>query len=252
MAKATTGTGGADEGTADGSAPAKSRAKSTKAASTKAVAKGSSTSAKSSTAGAQRSTAAGATKKSPARKPAAKKPTTKKTSTVTDDTAPGEGPVVISGTEARASEPVLTDEAALDKGAPPPAGTPAPKAATDDGEVLVRAGETGDAGEPEHNAAARVPAPDETTVDGVRYEDVAHPRTPTERLEKREIELGADMDYGEHRRTYQMFMDATKWGSMVVVALLIAMAVGFFMSGGFIGGIVVFFGAVLAGFVFFR
>ena len=171
---------------------------------------------------------------------------------VVDDTAPGEAPVTVSATEARASEPVLTDEAALDKGAPPPAGTPAPKAATDDGEVLVRAGETGDAGEPEHNAAARVPAPDETTVDGVRYEDVAHPRTPTERLEKREIELGAEMDYVEHRRTYAMFMEATKWGTAIVIALLVAMAVGFFTSGGVLGGLVMFLGALLAGYWFMR
>ena len=125
----------------------------------------------------------------------------------TDDT------VVLSATEARASEPVLADEATLDKDAP---------------------------------------APGATTEDGIPYSEVAHPSDPMERLEKREIELGADMDYGEHRRTYQMFIEAAKWGTMVVIALLVAMAVGFFLSGGFIGGIVVFFGAVLAAFVFLR
>ena len=169
---------------------------------------------------------------------------------VADDTAPGEAPVTISATEARASEPVLTSEEALDKDTPPPASTPA-KAAKEDGEVLVR-GETGDAGEPEHNAAAHAPTPDETNVDGVRYEDVAHPANPTERLEKREIELGADMDYAEHRKTYAMFMNATKYGTIVVIALLIAMAVGFFTSGGVLGGLVMFLGAGLAAAWFLR
>ena len=180
---------------------------------------------------------------------------------VVDDTAPGEGPVVISATEARASEPVLTSEEALDKGTPPPATASRPATAphgderltSGDGDYAARRGTgTGEPDEPEWNAEAHHPSANETTYDGHSYAEVANPKDPMERLEKREIELGADMDYGEHRRTYQMFMEATKWGSMVVVALLVAMAFGFFMSGGFIGGIVVFFGAVLAGFVFFR
>ena len=179
---------------------------------------------------------------------------------VVDDTAPGEGPVVVSATEARASEPVLTTEEALDKDTPPPGTAPRPAAkegsadlSSGDGDYVAREGAgTGEPGEPEWNAAAHRPTPGETTYDGHTYDEVSDPKTPMERLEKRELELGADMDYGEHRRTYQMFMEATKYGSVVVIALLIAMAVGFFMSGGFIGGIVVFFGAILAGFVFFR
>lgn len=177
---------------------------------------------------------------------------------VVDETAPGDGPVTVSATEARASEPVLTTEEALDKPAPPPREGAThehadPESVGDDGDYAAREGTgTGDPNEPERNADARRPAPDDTTYDGHTYDEVADPHTPMERLEKRELELGADMDYGEHRRTYQMFMEATKWGSVVVIALLVAMAVGFFMSGGFIGGIVVFFGAILAGFVFFR
>ena len=193
---------------------------------------------------------------------------------VVDDTAPGEGPVVVSATEARSSEPVLTSEEALDKDVPPPASAPRPAtgeptitrrpaegAARDadetltsgDGDYVAREGTgTGDTGEPEWNTDARRPAGGESTYDGHTYDEVADPADPMERLEKRELELGADMDYGEHRRTYSMFLEASKWGTLVVLAVLVAMAVGFFMSGGFIGGMVVFFGAVLAGFVFMR
>ena len=205
-------------------------------------------------------TGSGTTRKSTTRKSTGtKKAATAKTATrkaparskkVVDATAPGEAPVTVSATEARASEPVMTDEAALTKDTPPPATNPAPSAAAADGEVLVR--ETGDPGEPEHNAAAHAPSDDETTVDGIRYADVAHPSNPTERLEKREIELGAEMDYGEHRRTYAMFMNATKYGTVIVVALLIAMAVGFFTSGGVMGGLVMFLGAGLAAAWFLR
>lgn len=51
---------------------------------------------------------------------------------------------------------------------------------------------------------------------------------------------GAAMDYPEHEATYSMFLTLTKWGIIGNVALLIAMAVGFFMGGGLIGGTLVF------------
>ncbi|MEM9732817.1 MAG: aa3-type cytochrome c oxidase subunit IV [Pseudomonadota bacterium] len=50
-------------------------------------------------------------------------------------------------------------------------------------------------------------------------------------------EEGAPMDYEEHEKTYSMFLWMTKWGVIFNVALLIAMAVGFFMGGGFLGGL---------------
>ena len=53
-------------------------------------------------------------------------------------------------------------------------------------------------------------------------------------------EHGAPMDYPEHEQTYSMFLLLTKWGIIVNIALLSAMAVGFFMGGGLIGGILVF------------
>ena len=51
---------------------------------------------------------------------------------------------------------------------------------------------------------------------------------------------GAPMDYSEHERTYSLFLAITKWGVIFNVALLLALAVGFFMGGGFIGGLLAF------------
>ena len=47
------------------------------------------------------------------------------------------------------------------------------------------------------------------------------------------VELGAAMDYPEHEKTYNFFIAATKYGTLFCVALLIAMAAGFFTSAGF-------------------
>lgn len=52
-------------------------------------------------------------------------------------------------------------------------------------------------------------------------------------------ELGADMDYSEHERTYNAFTMLAKYGSLVCAAILIAMAFGFFV-GGFVSAIIVF------------
>ncbi len=48
---------------------------------------------------------------------------------------------------------------------------------------------------------------------------------------------GAPMDYPEHEQTYSMFLFLTKWGVLFNVALLVAMAVGFFLGGGWLGGV---------------
>lgn len=48
------------------------------------------------------------------------------------------------------------------------------------------------------------------------------------------VEVGAPMDYPEHEKTYNFFIHAAKYGSIIIAALLIAMAVGFFSSAGFI------------------
>jgi len=53
-------------------------------------------------------------------------------------------------------------------------------------------------------------------------------------------ELGAEMDYPEHEKTYHLFLVLARYGSMHIIALLIAMAVGFFTSAGFFTAFVVF------------
>jgi hypothetical protein len=55
------------------------------------------------------------------------------------------------------------------------------------------------------------------------------------------VELGADMDYAEHEKTYNRFLVLAKFGSLVVGALLIAMAFGFFFqTAGFFSATVLF------------
>ena len=47
------------------------------------------------------------------------------------------------------------------------------------------------------------------------------------------LEVGANMDYAEHERTYHRFLGLAKYGSLVCAALLIAMAFSFFTTAGF-------------------
>lgn len=54
------------------------------------------------------------------------------------------------------------------------------------------------------------------------------------------VELGAEMDYQEHEKTYSFFLELAKYTTIGVVALLIAMAFGFFTSAGFISATIVF------------
>jgi len=61
-----------------------------------------------------------------------------------------------------------------------------------------------------------------------------------------EYEPGArgEMDYREHRRTYQGFLWLVKYGTIAVIAILIAMLVGLIAGGGVISSVfamVVFF-----------
>lgn len=44
------------------------------------------------------------------------------------------------------------------------------------------------------------------------------------------------MDYPEHEKTYLAFVALIKWGTVSCVALMIAMAFGFFAGGGLFGG----------------
>jgi hypothetical protein len=52
-------------------------------------------------------------------------------------------------------------------------------------------------------------------------------------------ELGAPMDYSEHEKTYAGFTGLVKCGTVALVALMIAMAFGFF-AGGFFSATVLF------------
>ncbi|MBD0414366.1 aa3-type cytochrome c oxidase subunit IV [Oryzicola mucosus] len=54
------------------------------------------------------------------------------------------------------------------------------------------------------------------------------------------IEIGAKMDYPEHERTYAMFIHLAKYGTLVCVALLIAMAFGLLGGAGFIASTILF------------
>jgi hypothetical protein len=56
----------------------------------------------------------------------------------------------------------------------------------------------------------------------------------------KKTETASPMDYAEHERTYDNFLWLTKWMVAGNVALLIAMAFGFFGGFGLFGGILVF------------
>ncbi|MEJ8309835.1 aa3-type cytochrome c oxidase subunit IV [Agrobacterium larrymoorei] len=62
------------------------------------------------------------------------------------------------------------------------------------------------------------------------------------------VEVGAKMEYSEHAKTYNGFLVASKYGTMLVCMLMIGMAVGFFTTGGFFGGLLVFLILSAAGF----
>lgn len=66
------------------------------------------------------------------------------------------------------------------------------------------------------------------------------------------LEMGAEMDYSEHDKTYSGFLAMTKYGTLVLVALLVAMAFGFFGGGGFISAVILFAIICAAGAFFLR
>nr|WP_316655793.1 aa3-type cytochrome c oxidase subunit IV [uncultured Gellertiella sp.] len=65
-------------------------------------------------------------------------------------------------------------------------------------------------------------------------------------------ELGAPMNYPEHEKTYAGFLTVAKYGTSTLVALMIAMAAGFFTAGGFFGGVVLFIVLVIASAILLR
>lgn len=66
------------------------------------------------------------------------------------------------------------------------------------------------------------------------------------------VEVGAEMNYGEHEKTYNGFLALTKYGTMLLCVLMLAMVAGFFTTAGFLGGLVVFVVLSAAGFFLLR
>lgn len=54
------------------------------------------------------------------------------------------------------------------------------------------------------------------------------------------LETGAEMDYSEHEKTYARFLGLAKYGTLHCVAILIAMAFGFFTAAGFFSSLILF------------
>lgn len=65
-------------------------------------------------------------------------------------------------------------------------------------------------------------------------------------------ELGAEMDYPEHEKTYALFLTLAKYGTVHIVALLIAMAFGFFTTAGFFSAFILFILLSALGYYFLR
>ena len=66
------------------------------------------------------------------------------------------------------------------------------------------------------------------------------------------MELGAQMDYAEHDRTYHLFLTLAKFGSLVVGAALASMAFLFFTSAGVFSSAVLFILICVAGYFLLR
>ncbi|MDF1776954.1 MAG: aa3-type cytochrome c oxidase subunit IV [Rhizobiaceae bacterium] len=50
------------------------------------------------------------------------------------------------------------------------------------------------------------------------------------------VEMGAEMDYPEHEKTYERFLALAKYGTLGCIVIMVGMAIGFFTAAGFIGG----------------
>jgi hypothetical protein len=66
------------------------------------------------------------------------------------------------------------------------------------------------------------------------------------------VETGAEMDYAEHEKSYEIFLAVTKYTTLITVALLIAMAFGFFTAAGFISATILFLLICAVGAFFLR
>ena len=62
------------------------------------------------------------------------------------------------------------------------------------------------------------------------------------------VEVGAEMDYAEHDKTYSGFTKVAKYGSLMIALLLVCMAAGFFTKAGFLFSTLLFIVLNLIGF----
>ena len=53
-------------------------------------------------------------------------------------------------------------------------------------------------------------------------------------------EVGAEMDYPQHEKSYRLFVALAKYGTLHVLAVLIALTFGFFTSAGFFSSLILF------------
>lgn len=54
------------------------------------------------------------------------------------------------------------------------------------------------------------------------------------------VETGARMDYEEHERSFNLFVNLSKYTMLACTAILIAMAFGFFTAAGFFSSAILF------------
>jgi hypothetical protein len=66
------------------------------------------------------------------------------------------------------------------------------------------------------------------------------------------VELGAQMDYAEHDRTYHLFLTLAKFGSLVVGAILASLGFLFFAHGGVFAATVLFILICVVGYFLLR
>ncbi|MAU21946.1 MAG: aa3-type cytochrome c oxidase subunit IV [Martelella sp.] len=61
-----------------------------------------------------------------------------------------------------------------------------------------------------------------------------------------------EADFSEHTKTYKMFVNGAKYGTIHLVALMVAMAAGLLGPFGFIGSLIIFIVISVLGYVILR
>lgn len=69
---------------------------------------------------------------------------------------------------------------------------------------------------------------------------------------KVDMSNAAEMDYPEHEKTYKLFIGMFKWGSVVIIALLVGMLVGLIMGSSVIASVFAFIVTLAVGYFALR